>query len=93
MATSTCRKMVRRIPTNDLTFGRWPAPPPVSMPGDHNSMGVSNILKCFTEQGMAVNEESLSPIAMVRPFVLVVCALNVRVISAATRVNFCSDEG
>ena len=68
--------MVRRIPTNDLTFGLWPAPPPVSMPSNQESLDVSDILKCFTDEGMAVDEHSLSPIAVVRELILSVCGVS-----------------
>ena len=59
------RKMIRRVATSDLTFGHMPAPPPSGLVGEPEDVGVAKILECFTETGMPVDSEALSPIAVV----------------------------
>lgn len=55
--------MIKRVATADLMFGHLPVPPPSL--GRPETLGVSEMLECFTEDGMAVETGSLSPIAVV----------------------------
>ncbi len=55
--------MITRVATADLTFCHMPAPPPTM--GQAEMLGVCEMLECFAEDGLAVDDGSLSPIAVV----------------------------
>lgn len=57
--------MIRRVATADLMFGSLPAPPP-SIGQTTETLGVSEVLECFTDDGLPTETTSLSPIAVVR---------------------------
>ena len=56
--------MIRRLTTPDLMFGQMVAPPPVGVASLSESISISDVLNCFTTEGLPTNSE-LSPIAMV----------------------------
>ena len=56
--------MIKRVATADLMFGNLPAPPPSL--GQTETLGVSEMLECFTDDGFPADATSLSPIAVVR---------------------------
>ena len=56
--------MIRRLTTPDLMFGQMVAPPPVGVASLSESVSITDVLSCFTSEGLPTNTD-LSPIAMV----------------------------
>lgn len=58
------RKMICRLTTPDLMFGQMVAPPPVGVASLSETINITDVLSCFTKEGLPTNAD-LSPIAMV----------------------------
>ena len=56
--------MIRRLTTPDLMFGQMVAPPPLGVASLSESVSITDVLSCFTSEGLPTNTD-LSPIAMV----------------------------
>lgn len=56
--------MIRRLTTPDLMFGQMVAPPPVGVASLSESVSITDVLSCFTSEGLPTNTD-LSPVAMV----------------------------
>jgi hypothetical protein len=63
--------MIRRLTTPDLMFGQMVAPPPVGVASISESVSITDVLSCFTSEGLPTNA-NLSPIAMVTSHMIII---------------------